>query len=58
MGHAAYVAAPRDPAVEYYHVIMMLAFLWLPQVLASFHIWIPGMAEIVKEMPTLYHLHK
>ena len=57
MGHAAYVAAPRDPAVEYYHVIMMLAFLWLPQVLASFHIWIPGMAEIVKEMPTLYHLH-
>ena len=42
MGHAAYVTEPRVVDVEYYHIIMMCVFLWLPQVLASIHIWIPG----------------
>ena len=42
MSYASFVIQPRLPEIEYYHIIMMAAILWLPQVLASYHIWISG----------------
>ena len=45
---AAFVTTPRVDAVEYYHIVLMLIFLWLPQVFASYHIWVPGEERMAK----------
>ena len=42
MAYASFVEQPRLPEIEYYHIVIVAVILWLPQVVASYHIWITG----------------